>query len=282
MSAPTGTTRLAAVIGSPISHSLSPVLLNAAFSAAGVDWVDVALEVAPGDAQRAFEGIRALGISGVSVTTPHKEAAATLCDRLSPDAERLGAVNCVHNVDGVLTGHTTDGVGFVSSIAADHGFDPSGRDCVVVGAGGAARSIVLALVRAGSSSVVIVNRTVENAERLAASVGGSASHRSLADAGPAISAAALVINATSVGMGAPDPAAMPFDVADLHEGQLVVDIVYRPLETPLLRAAAGRGAITANGVSMLAHQAARQFEIWTGLDAPVDAMLAAVSSHLGG
>ena len=279
MSAPTGSTRLVAVIGSPIRHSLSPVLLNAAFVAAELDWIDVALEVAPGDAAPALDGMRALGIIGLSVTTPHKEAVATLCDRLSPDAELLGAVNCVHNVDGVLTGHTTDGDGFVSSLVAD-GFDPSGRACVVVGAGGAARSIVLSLVRSGATSVVVANRTVATAERLVSLVGGTSSACSLADAAPSIAAADLVVNATSVGMGSTSDAEVPFDPSLAHDGQMVVDIVYRPLETPLLRLAADRGAQTVTGVPLLAPRAARPVAIWTGATAPVDAMLAAVAPHL--
>ena len=242
MRAPTGSTRLVAVIGSPIAHSLSPVLFNAAFEAAGLEWVDVALEVAAGDTARALDGMRALGIVGLSVTTPHKEAAAALCDALSPEAELLGAVNCIHNVDGVLTGHTTDGDGLVAAVRIDHDFRVAGRRCVVLGAGGAAASVVLALVRAGAASVTVVNRTRERADRLVALVGGSA--------------------------------------AALHAGQLVVDIVYRPLETALLRAAAARGAATSNGVSMLVHQAALQFEIWTGAKAPVDAMTAAVAPLL--
>lgn len=279
MSTPIGSTRVVAVIGSPIRHSLSPVLLNAAFGAAGLDWIDVALEVAPGDAARALDGMRALGIAGFSVTTPHKEAVARLCDHLSPDAELLGAVNCVHNIDGVLTGHTTDGDGFVSSLAAD-GIDPSGRACVVVGAGGAARSIVLSLVRAGASSVVVANRTLATAERLVSLVGGTSSACSLADASPVLSAADLIVNATSVGMDSTADADVPFDPSLVHDGQMVVDIVYRPLETPLLRLAAERGARAVNGVPMLAHQAARQFEIWTGIAAPIDAMLEAVAPHL--
>ncbi len=279
MSTPIGSTRVVAVIGSPIRHSLSPVLLNAAFGAAGLDWIDVALEVAPGDAARALDGMRALGIAGFSVTTPHKEAVARLCDHLSPDAELLGAVNCVHNIDGVLTGHTTDGDGFVSSLAAD-GIDPSGRACVVVGAGGAARSIVLSLVRAGASSVVVANRTLATAERLVSLVGGTSSACWLADASPVLSAADLIVNATSVGMGSTADAHVPFDPSLVHDGQMVVDIVYRPLETPLLRLAAERGARAVNGVPMLAHQAARQFEIWTGIAAPIDAMLEAVAPHL--
>ena len=279
MRAPTGSTRLVAVIGSPIAHSLSPVLFNAAFEAAGLDWVDVALEVAAGDTARALDGMRALGIVGLSVTTPHKEAAAALCDALSPEAELLGAVNCIHNVDGVLTGHTTDGDGLVASVRIDHDFQVAGRRCVVLGAGGAAASVVLALVRAGAASVTVVNRTRERADRLVALVGGSAAACAPGDAGPALAEAELVVNATTVGMSSSDDA-MPIDPSSLHAGQLVVDIVYRPLETALLRAAAARGAATSNGVSMLVHQAALQFEIWTGAKAPVDAMTAAVAPLL--
>ena len=280
MSAPTGETRLAAVIGSPVSHSLSPLLLNAAFEATDSDWVYVALEVEQLRVPDAFAGIRALGIAGVSVTMPNKEAAAACADSLTPDAELLGAVNCIVNVDGHLVGHNTDGAGFVAALGTELMFDPADRRCVVLGAGGSARSIALALVRANASEVVIVNRTPERAERAVALLGAIGRAVAPDDADEVLRAADLIVNATSVGMGTPSVDDVPFDVSLIHEGQVVVDIVYRPLRTPLLEAAAARGARTANGVSMLVHQAAIQFELWTGRAAPVAAMTAAVADKL--
>ena len=280
MSAPTGETRLAAVIGSPVSHSLSPLLLNTAFEATDSDWVYVALEVEQLRVPDAFAGIRALGIAGVSVTMPNKEAAAACADSLTPDAEMLGAVNCIVNLDGHLVGHNTDGAGFVAALGTELMFDPADRRCVVLGAGGSARSIALALVRANASEVVIVNRTPERAERAVALLGTIGRAVAPDDADEVLRAADLIVNATSVGMGTPSVDDVPFDVSLIREGQVVVDIVYRPLRTPLLEAAAARGALTANGVSMLVHQAAIQFELWTGRAAPVAAMTAAVADKL--
>ena len=140
-----GTTRLAAVIGNPVGHSLSPALLNAAFHATGLDWAFVALEVEAGDAARALDGLRALRLAGLSVTMPHKAAVAALMDRCSGAAEKLEAVNCVVVEDGLLVGHNTDGDGFLDGLAHDTSMAVAGCRAVVLGAGGAARAIVLAL-----------------------------------------------------------------------------------------------------------------------------------------
>jgi len=279
--APTGETRLAAVIGDPVRHSLSPTLMNAAFAASGLDWTYVALEVAATSLPDAFAGVRALGIDGLSITMPHKESAAACADQLSPTAERLGAVNCIVNNGGVLTGHNTDGEGFVRSLQHDFSFVPDGKRCVVLGAGGSARSIILALADAGAAEIVVVNRTLGRAERAAALAGDRGEVVALDGAHSDFIDADLIVNATSVGMGEPDPTDVPFDASVVHEGQIVVDIVYMPLETPLLSLARSQGASVANGVSMLAHQAAVQFELWTGADAPIDVMLASVASQLG-
>ena len=276
---PTGRTTVAAVMGDPIRHSRSPQIFNAAFAATGLDWVYVAMEVAAGSAPAALEGIRAMGLAGMSVTMPHKAAVAdhlgsVAGDELSPQAARLRAVNCVANQDGVLVGHNTDGAGFVASLKADAGFDPAGRRCVVVGAGGTARSLVLALAEAGAAEVAVVNRTAD-AGVAAADLAGAAGRV----AEPAtIGLADLVVNATPVGM---DAASLPFDPSPLGDGHLVVDIIVEPIETPLLRAAAARGARTLGGLGMLARQAAVAFEIWTGLPAPIEAMLQAVVGAAG-
>ena len=279
--APTGQTRLAAVIGDPVRHSLSPTLMNAAFAASGLDWTYVALEVSANRLPDALVGVRALGIAGLSVTMPHKESAAACADLLSSTAERLGAVNCLVNEDGVLIGHNTDGEGFVRSLRHGFGFDPAGRRCVVFGAGGSARSIILALADAGATEIVVVNRTLGRAERAAALAGDRGEVVALDGVRSDLVDADLIVNATSVGMGQPSPADMPFDASVVHSGQLVVDIVYSPLETPLLALSRSNGATVANGVAMLAHQAAVQFELWTGTDAPIDVMLESVASQVG-
>jgi shikimate dehydrogenase len=285
----TGRTTFAAVIGDPVRHSRSPQILNAAFEAAGLDWVYVALEVGEGQVPAALEGMRALGIAGLSVTMPHKTAVADYLDRhagdktgdrtgdgtgddLSPEARRLRAVNCVANRGGALTGHNTDGAGFVASLRADAGFDPAGARCVVLGAGGAARALVLALAGAGAADIAVVNRTVSTGEAAAALAGAAGRVGRVDD----FAEADLVVNATPVGM---DGTSLPIDPARLRESQLVADIVVEPVETPLLREAAARGARTLGGLGMLAHQAAVAFEIWTGRPAPLEAMVAAARQH---
>lgn len=276
----TAATRVAAVIGDPISHSLSPVIHNAAFDAAGLDWAYVGLPVPAGRGAAAVEGMRALGIQGLSVTMPHKAEVLSALDEVSEDARALGAVNCIVRRGDVLRGENTDGAGFLAGLRTDFGLDPGGRRCVVLGAGGAARAVVLALARAGAASVQVVNRTASSAVA-AAELAGSAG----SVAGPeAVGDAELVVNATSVGMrGAGDDrgaAALPCDPELLGKGQVVADLIYHPLRTALVEQATRRGARASNGVSMLVHQAAVAFELWTGEDAPLAAMRAAVDANL--
>jgi shikimate dehydrogenase len=265
---PGGATRVAGVIGSPIRHSLSPVLHNAAFRALDLDWVFLAFEVAEGDGAAAVHGMRALGIEGLSVTMPHKAEVIGALDKLSPTAEKLGAVNTITRQGGVFLGESTDGAGFLDALRQDEGFDPAGRRCVVLGAGGAGRAVTLALAEAGASEVVIVNRTAERGLDAVALAGGVGRLGEAAEAADAD----LIVNATSVGMG---DGASPLDPETLGPGQLVVDLVYHPAVTPLVAGARARGATAVNGLGMLIHQAAHAFRHWTGQEPPLPAMSAA-------
>lgn len=272
---------MAGVIGLPVRHSLSPVIHAAAFEALGLDWASAAFEVADGDAARAVDGIRALGIRGMSVTMPHKAAVVPLLDELAPSAERLGVVNCIHNDDGHLVGHSTDGAGFVGALRADATFDAAGRRCLVIGAGGAARSIVAALADAQAAEVAVRNRTRSKADetiQLAGPLG------SICEEGDDLGRFDLVVNTTSIGMsiGADGDESMPCNPDELHAEQLAVDIIYKPLETRWLAAARSRGLPTLNGVGMLVHQAVEQIRIWTGQEPPVAAMVAAAEAQLAG
>jgi shikimate dehydrogenase len=267
---------VAAVIGDPIRRSLSPAIHNAAFRVLDLDWVYVAFPVAAGDVVRALDGMRGLGVSGLSVTMPCKQAASRAVEVRDQDAEVLDAVNCIVNDAGVLIGHNTDGAGFVAG-AADAGFEPVGRRVVVLGAGGAARAVILALARAGAGEIVVVNRSRDRAYQavtVAERGGGTGRVGGLAD----IAGADLVVNATSVGMGASDieSGAMPIpaELVDslIAEGQFVADLVTHPVETPLLRAAVRAGARPVDGLGMLVHQAAIAFERWTGVEAPLAVM----------
>jgi len=273
--APSGHTSVVGVIGDPVAHSLSPAIHNAAFAALGLDWVFVAFPVPAGEAPAAVDAVRALGIRGLSVTMPHKAAVLDALDRLTPTAAALGAVNCIcRDHQGALVGDNTDGAGFVGGLRADFGFDPAGARCVVLGAGGAARAVVRALAGAGASAVQVVNRTGVTAAVAAALAGPVGSV-----AGPDVVAGAdLVVNATPVGMAG--DVGLPCDPSLLGPGQVVAELVYHPARTPFMAAAHDQGARTANGLSMLVHQAAVAFELWTGSPAPVEVMAEAARAAL--
>ena len=269
-------TRLVGVIGSPVAHSLSPLLHDAAFAALGLGdtWRSLAFEVAPGQAAGALAAMRRADISGLSVTMPHKADVAALVDDRTEVARRLGAVNCIVNTDGVLLGTNTDGAGFVASLARGAAFTPAGKRCLVIGAGGAARAVVLALADAGASEVAVLNRTPDRATAVAALAGavGSVVTEGANHLAEAVGSADLVVNATPVGMTG--GAAGPWLVAPqlLHAGQVAADLVYVPRPTPWLVQAAAAGARSVDGLGMLVHQAAAQLALWTGAVPPVEAM----------
>jgi shikimate dehydrogenase len=279
-----GYTRLAAIIGDPVRHSLSPVMHNAAFAAAGLDWLFVALPVVRGSGARAIDAIRVLGLEGLSVTMPHKADAAQACDEVRGDAVRLRSVNCVsRGAGGTLVGESTDGEGFLRALR-DEGHDPAGANALVLGAGGAGRAVVLALAQAGGHVRVAARRAA--AAEAACGLAPGIVAVGWSGVAAAARSADLIVNATPIGMAgraadpAPEPAFLPLETDHLGPGQVVADLVYHPRRTPLLEQAAARGAATVDGVGMLVHQGAIAFERWTGAAAPVDAMRAAVLAAL--
>lgn len=272
----TGATRVVAVIGDPARYSLSPTMHNAAFAACDLDWVYVAHEVARGNAAQALEAMRTLGIVGYSVTMPHKADVADAVDACTPEAAALRAVNCVTNDHGVLRGDNTDGVGFLRGLRDDSGFDVTRARCVVLGAGGAARAVIAALAAAGATEVYVVNRSADAAAR-AAVLGGVGGRVGDIDS---VAEADLIVNATPLGMSGPSVDEMPCDPTLVRRGAVAVDLVYEPRETAWLAALRAREVHAANGLSMLVHQAARQFEIWTGAEPPVAVMKAAARDAL--
>ena len=270
-----GSTRTVGIIGWPVAHSLSPVIHNAAFAAADLAWVYLPLPVRPGELGAALEGLRALGFAGANVTMPHKTETAELVALLSDDARRLGAVNTiVVDADG-LTGHNTDAPGFERFLRRDAGFDPAGRTALLYGAGGAGRACVLALARAGASTIWIAARDPYRVD-LAALVEGFATdvmpvrfddgHRIEAD---------LVVNATPLGRAGEE---LPLPA--LGPEVLVVDLLYYPSTTPLLEVGRAAGAVPFGGLGLLLHQAALSFELWTGQVAPLGVMSAAALAAL--
>ncbi|HEV7524661.1 MAG TPA: shikimate dehydrogenase [Acidimicrobiia bacterium] len=275
-----GTTRVAGIIGDPVRHSLSPVLHNAAYRELGLDWIYAAFEVPETNTRGALDAMRVLDLVGLSVTMPHKTAAAECCDRLSADAAALRSVNSVSiDADGSLVGDSTDGEGFLRSLR-DAGHDPASASAVVLGAGGAGRAVARALGRRGAR-VVVCARNPDAAAVAAELAGGSVI--SWADRAGAAQAAELVVNATSIGMGggASDADPLPLDLDALHPGQVVADLVYHPRDTALLEGARARGAAAVDGLGMLVHQAALQIELWSGLGAPIAVMRAAAEQALG-
>ncbi len=270
---PSAASPVVGVIGDPVAHSLSPRLHQAAFDALGLDWVSVAFAVADRKTVAALDAVRALGLRGLSVTMPHKTAAAAAVDECTPAAARLGAVNCITRRGERLVGDSTDGPGFVQALRRQIGFDPAGRTCAVLGAGGAARAVVLALADAGAARVVVVNRSRQRAGQAAALAGATGTVGSSDE----IAGADLVVNATPLGMAGTASTAIPVEPGRLSPGQVVADLVYAPAITPLLAAAAERGATTVGGLGMLVHQAALALQQWTGQEAPIEAMWAAVT-----
>jgi shikimate dehydrogenase len=200
---------------------------------------------------------------------PHKATVIEALDRLSPTAERLGAVNAIVREGTEFVGHSTDGAGLIDALLYDEGFSAAGKGCVVLGAGGAARAVVLALADADAAEVIVVNRTAQNAERAAELAGGVGRVGTQDD----VAAADLIVNATPLGMLGDDAPAV--DARLFRSHQLVVDLVYAPPVTPTMHAARAAGAHAVGGLGMLVHQAAHAFTLWTGQDAPLPAMSAA-------
>jgi shikimate dehydrogenase len=248
------------VIGLPVSHSLSPALHNAAFQALGVEVISVGYAVEPADLREAVLGLRALGAIGASVTMPHKKAVVALADSATALVQRLGAANCLTFRDGAICASSTDGDGFLDALREQGGFSVEGKRVALLGAGGAAVAIAVALTSAGAE-VSVVARRDEAADALV-SIAGPRARRATPQA---TSQADLVVNATPLGMaGTATEAMVPVDPADLRAGQVVFDTIYSPRKTPLLMAAEAKGATPIGGLAMLVHQARHQLEGWLG------------------
>ena len=268
-----GSTTLVGVIGNPVKHSLSPVILNAAFREAKMNWVYTAFETPEEKLADAISGIRALGIAGLSVTMPHKASVCPLLDEISDSAKTLQAVNCIVNDAGNLKGHNTDGDGFLDAVKHDAGMDVAGKKVLVIGSGGSARSIIHSLGKAGVREIAVMNRTKKkafDALELAGPVGRYVEENEISEV---VSEADLVINATPIGMSdTEDITNFPVEPNLFTKGQLAVDLIYHPISTPWMKALRDREVEAHGGLSMLIFQAARAFKLWTGKEAPVDAM----------
>lgn len=281
----TGKTTVTGIIGWPVSHSLSPVLHNAAFAALGLDWIYVPFPLAPDALPQGISGLKALGVAGFSVTIPHKVAIIPFLDEVTPDAQLIGAVNTVVARDGKLVGYNTDGIGLIAALAGKLSCDPGGKRVLVLGAGGAARSAVVSLAGAGASEVTIANRSLDTAQALATLVAGhlpgtTFSARPLSELSDPglLGSFDLLVNTTSVGMAGDSFPGLALKA--LKPGACIYDMVYAPAVTPLLAQAGALGIPCANGLGMLVAQGEAAFRIWTGAVAPEGCMERALAAVL--
>lgn len=264
-----GKAKLAGVMGWPIGHSRSPRLHGYWLDRYGVDGAYVPLAVAPERAEQAIRALPALGFRGCNVTVPLKEIAFRTVDRLDATARRMGAVNTiVVGEDGTLSGGNTDGFGFLENLKAGCAdWSAEQGPAVVIGAGGAARAVVVALLDAGAPEIRLVNRTVARAEELASDIGGPIKVVEWVSRETALDGAAVLVNTTTQGMTGHPP--LDLDLQHLPPEAVVNDIVYVPLETPLLASARRRGNTVVGGVGMLLHQARPGFKAWFGVEPEV-------------
>ena len=278
----TGHTRIVGIIGDPIEHSRSPQMHNAAFAKAGMDYVYVPFHVRPDDLAHAIAGFTALNVVGINVTLPHKQAVIPYLTSISREAELIGAVNTLSFVEDGIHGDNTDAPGVLKALEEDGNMSiPVGEDVVVLGAGGSARAVVVALALAGVASITIANRTVERAISLAEEMQQKTDipmhGLGLADTRlpNAVNRCMLLINTATASMDPTQPLLVSADW--LQPNTIVYDIVYTPPVTPLMKAAAEHGCPTLGGIGMLVHQGAIAFEKWTGVTPCTETMHHALS-----
>ncbi|MCD9023052.1 shikimate dehydrogenase [Cohnella silvisoli] len=270
------------VIGDPIRHSKSPIMLNRAFREKGINGAYAAFHVTPGQLEQAISGVRGLGFRGLNVTIPHKIEVMAFLDEISEGARAAGAVNTIVNDNGRLIGYNTDGIGYVRSLKEEAEPSLAGKTIIVLGAGGAARGILWALAQENPAAILLANRTESKAAELASSLSPDyrISSLSWSDLREACSSADVVINTTSVGMS-PNIDAIPIDATWLKRGAVASDLIYNPLKTAFLAQAEQHGCRIHGGLGMFIYQGAYAFEYWTGQSAPVDAMREVVLASFG-
>lgn len=272
---------LTGVFGYPVAENPTGVMQEAAFQALGLNWRYLTIEVKPADLPAAVQGLRAMGFQGINLTIPHKVAVMPLLDAIAPDAALIGAVNTVRRDGDRLIGENTDGKGFLTGVRAI-GEDPRGKRIVLLGAGGAARAIAVELALAGAAHIHVYNRSLERGRAMVADLTGRTNVRadfSRWDQPYAVTPDVdILVNATSIGLY-PDVDALPDVTLDNAADHLLVcDVIPNPPNTPFMRAAAGRGLRTINGLAMLVYQGMIGFELWTGQPAPQAVMTAALEA----
>jgi shikimate dehydrogenase len=272
---------LVGVFGHPIAENPTILVQEAAFKAKGLDWRYLTIEVLPNDLEAAVNGIRAMNMKGMNLTIPHKVEVLKYLDRIAPDAKLIGAVNTIREEDGLLIGENTDGKGFMRSLTGDSGFEPSGKEYVILGAGGAARAIAVELSLAGARKIIIVNRSRSRGSELTALINSKteaeADFIEWKSEYTIPETADVLINATSIGLY-PDVEALPdINYHSITSAMVVCDVIPNPPHTPFLKKAEEQGAKTLTGLGMLVFQGAIGFKMWTGIDAPVNVMYDALN-----
>jgi shikimate dehydrogenase len=269
----TGKTRVAALFGYPVEHTLSPVMQNAAFDHLGLDCCYIPFSVSPDSLKQAAASIRALSFIGSNLTIPHKETVIPFLDTLDKEAEAIGAVNTIVNREGNLTGYNTDGKGFMRAIE-ERGVIAAGKKVLIVGAGGSSRAIGFYLSKE-TKVLTLYNRSREKAEALAADLSSSGGAVTVASDLKELGGFDIIVNATSLGLKECD--AMPLDPDALEPTVVVCDLIYH--KTSLLSRAEAKGCKTVGGKGMLLWQGALAFELWTGTKAPIEIMRSALLSN---
>lgn len=275
----TGHTQLTGLLGSPVAHSISPMMHNEAFAQLGLDYAYLAFDVNEEELETAIEGLRAMKIKGFNLTMPNKNRMCRLCDKLSPVAQITGAVNTVVNENGIFVGHTTDGIGYMESVK-EAGLNIIGEKITVLGAGGAATSIIAQAAFDGVAEISIFNQKSKSYERMEGIISKLTEqtncklnlftydsqdifHKELAES-------ILLVNTTPVGMAPNIEDSLITDTTMFHSKLTVSDIIYNPEETKFLRLAKEAGCKTFNGLHMLLYQGAAAFKLWTGQEMPVE------------
>ena len=280
-------TRRAGIFGYPISHSISPPMHQAAFDHAGISATYEAWETRPEELDEGVRKLRADTYLGANVTVPHKQAVMEHLDEIDELATSIGAVNTITNHEGKLMGANTDALGFIGSLQAETDMEPRGLNVLVVGAGGAARAAAHVLADAEVRSIIIANRTLKRAASLASEIaakGVDASAIGLSDSRftQVCTDTDLLVNSTSVGMlHGPAEGESPIPSGSIARGCVVYDMVYNPPLTPLLSDAVRAGAVAVGGLTMLVHQGAAAWTMWTGVEAPIEVMYSAARRALG-
>jgi shikimate dehydrogenase len=272
-------TRLCAVLGSPIRHSASPAMHNAAFAVPGLNWRYLAFEVDPQNLRAAIEGARAMRFAGLNLTVPHKLLAVDMVDELDASAKTWGAVNTIKFENGRAIGFNTDADGLANSLREDLAVELRGAKVLLLGAGGAGRTAALKLAAENVAELFLVNRTASKAEEIAGEIKKQFPLVKISVGYPKVRID-LLLNATSLGLKPEDGSPLDEKQFSLKRAHAVYDMIYRPAETKLLAAAKAAGCRTANGIGMLVHQGAKAFEIWTGRPAPVAVMRRAVEGSV--